>query len=155
MKPKKTLKQQLEKEQNLLNFIKLWFKGIGITTAILWIINIGLLKLQIDFLLTTTILFTFGITLSSTYMLTQYSNTKKNIKKLNHKIYIEETTRNLEQQHITNNYKKIPNNSSTYNYTKVTNYNNSLLTSNNKYYKIKKRVLKRNKEYRSNKNSLS
>ena len=156
MKEKKTLKKQLDDEQNILNFIKLWFKGIGIITGALWLINIGLLKLQIDFLLTTTILFTVGISLSGIYMLTQYSKSKRNIKKLNHKIYIEETSKVLEQQlkKSNNQQKNSINNSYKYSYTPQINYN-PIQSNTKKYYQTKKRVLKRNKEYRENKNSLS
>ena len=151
MNTNNTLKKQLEEEQDCLNFIKLWFKGMWSANAITWIISILLLtKLHIDFLIIPSILLTGGITLSSIYMLAQSSKIKHNIKKLSHKLYIEETSILLDnQKNLTKNHSK---NNNQYAYTsnkndcyKKTTY---LIPENKKNYKPKKRVLTKSKKFK-------
>lgn len=156
MKTNNSLKKQLEKEQDCLNFIKLWFKGTWSVTGISWIISILLLtKLNIDLLLIPSILLTGGITLSSIYMLIQGKKIKNNIKKLTHKIYIEETSLMIDQlnkQNIKNNTTKHDYNHSNnynYNYNPNNSYNHNQLNNHaNKDYKTKRRILKHNKEHK-------
>jgi len=91
-----SLEKQLENEKECLEFIKLWFKGMIPATGVLWIISLLLLsKLNISFLLTPTILFTIGVTLSSMYMIIQATKFKHNIKCITHKLYIQEVTNQL------------------------------------------------------------
>lgn len=150
-----TLEKQLEQQLDGLNFIKLWFKGMISATGALWIISILLLKkLNYNFLLTPTILFTGGTTLSSIYMLIQTKKFKHNIKKISHKIHIQEINNQLnKKEHKKSNITTKSNiNKKNYSYKPNNIYNNiNLNTHASKNYKIKRRVLKSSNIYTTKK----
>lgn len=150
-----SLEKQLEEQLDGLNFIKIWFKGIPIVTIALWIVNILLLtKINYTFLLEPTIVFTIGITLSSIYMLIQANKIKSTIKKISHKIHIQEMTKQINKKNNqkSNTISKTNSNKKYYSYNPNNIYNNINLNNHNiKNYKVKRRVLKSSNIYTTKK----
>lgn len=149
------LEKQLEQQLDGLNFIKIWLKGMPIVTIALWIVNILLLtKLNYAFLLEPTVVFTVGITFSSIYMLIQANKFKNNIKKISHKIHIQEISKKLNEEELKklNHMTKSNTKKNNYSYKPNNIYNNiNLNTHTSKNYKVKRRVLKSSNIYSTKK----
>ena len=146
-----TLEKQLEQQLDGLNFTKTWLKGMPIVTIALWIVNILLLtKLNYAFLLEPTVVFTVGITFSNIYMLIQVNKFKNNIKKISHKIHIQEISKKLNEAKLKklNNITKSNTKKNNYSYKPNNIYNNINLNNHSaKNYKVKRRVLKSSNIY--------
>ena len=149
------LKEQLEKEKTNLKYIHIWFREIIPINTIIWILSLILTtKLNTNIFLTPAILFSTGSILGSGYLLIFANKFKKNIKSLNHKLYILEITNELNKQEHkkSNTITKSNNKKNNYSYKPNNTYNNiNLTTHSSKNYKVKKRVLKSSNIYTTKK----